>query len=72
MPVILNKHSLVHGVGDHLPLKGFPDGRVKIVQRNNDFVKAYVKTDTGIRQFYVSEKDGFWVPMFEQGSNQRT
>ena len=69
--VIIGNSDIVWGVQPPLPLKGFPSGRVRIRQRNTDFVQAFVKTETGVRHFYVAKKDNFWIPKFEQASNNR-
>lgn len=69
--IIHGDSSAVWGVKERKPLKGFPEGRVKIRLRNTDFARAFVKTTSGIRQFIVAEVDGFWIPKFEQGSNYR-
>jgi hypothetical protein len=69
--IIHGDHHAVWGVKTPLPLKGFPQGKVRLRIRNNDFVHAYVKTKEGIRHFIVAEKDGFWVPEYEQGANHR-
>lgn len=63
---------VIFGAGEPKPLKGFPPGRAKIRIRNDDFVRVYIKSDDGIREFTVFEEDGHWVPAFEGGSNQRT
>ena len=60
------------GVGDPLPLEGFPEGRAKIKIRNDDFTKVYIKTKTGIHEFYPTEKNGKWIPLWEVGRNERT
>lgn len=59
----------VFGVQEPKKLRGFPEGRVRIRQRNDDFAQAFVKTPTGIRHFYVEEIDGFWQPTCEQALN---
>lgn len=69
--VIHGDSQAVFGIRERKPLKGFPEGRVKIRLRNTDFARAFVKTASGIRQFIVAEVDGFWTPKFEQGSNER-
>ncbi len=65
--------TLVFGAKDRLPLKGWPEGKVRIIVRNEDFVRGYVRSPDGksIRQFIVGEEDGCWIPRFEQGSNIR-
>jgi len=62
---------VVFGIQDTKPLRGFPDGRVRIRLRNDGFAQAFVKSATGIRHFYIREVDGFWLPCFEQGANIR-
>ncbi|MEO5915583.1 MAG: hypothetical protein ABIS50_15220 [Luteolibacter sp.] len=51
------------------PAKGFPPGRLRWKQRAGCFVLARVRTDAGIREFSVQEKDGFWMPLHERGRN---
>ena len=52
-------------------MRGFPDGRVKIVMRGNDFVTAFVKTASGIRKFYVKKVDDHFEPHWEIMANYR-
>ena len=60
------------GSGIEVPeLSGFPEGRVRIRMRNDDFVKIRIKTDDGIKEFIPRESSGKWVPFAETGSNQR-
>lgn len=63
--------ELHFGVRPELPLRGFPAGRVRIRQRNTAYPEAFVKTDTGIRRYWIAESDGHWVPFCEHGSNYR-
>jgi len=60
----------VFGVVDPLPLSGFPPGRIKLRMRPMNFAFAFVKTEEGIRKFAIQEKDGLWIPSFEQSRNQ--
>jgi hypothetical protein len=62
----------IFGVCEPMPAEGFPEGRIRWRIRNNDFVKAYVKTSDGIREFRVIQTDGYWMPIYEQGRNRRT
>jgi len=71
MATLINTGNLVFGAKERKPLRGFPQGRVKLVIRNDDFVAAFVKTSDGIRKFYVESVDGFWQPLYEQASNTR-
>ncbi len=70
MAVIIGRTG-IWGVKKRKPLRGFPQGRVKIVIRNDDFVTAFVKTSDGIRKFYVESVDGFWQPLNEVMANYR-
>ena len=69
--VIIGASDMVWGVQSAKPLRGFPDGKVRIRVRSADFAQAFVKTRDGIRHFYIQSIDGFWQPKFEQGSNHR-
>ena len=62
---------LVFGITEIKPLSGFPEGRVKIKMRHNNAATAHIKTDNGIRQFFVVEEDGKWTPGPELGANHR-
>ncbi len=67
----VQKTNVVFGIPDEIkPLEGFPVGRVRLRLRPKEFAKAFVKTPTGIRQFLVEEKDGKWIPAYEQGCNE--
>jgi hypothetical protein len=60
----------VFGVAEPLPLKGFPEGKkIRLRVRDNQFALARVRTDDGIREFYVKEEEGFWVRSHERGRN---
>ena len=63
--------ELVFGSAEPLPLEGFPEGRIKVKIRGEDWVRVYVATSDGIREFVVEEKDGKWVPGLETGRNMR-
>lgn len=64
------KHPHVYGVVPELPLSGFPEGRIKIRMRPNNFARAHVFSKTGVREFFVRIVDGTWQPSVEIGSNQ--
>lgn len=69
--ITVQKTNVVFGIPDEIkPLEGFPAGRVRLRLRPSEFVKAFVKTPTGIRKFFVEEKDGKWFPAYEQGRNE--
>ena len=59
------------GSSDPKPLRRFPSGKIRLRIRKDDFVQAFVRTESCIRHFYVEEVDGFWQPCFEQGANIR-
>lgn len=61
--------SLVYSIIEPLPAKGFPQGRIRWRIRHDEFVLARVKTADGIREFYVKEEDGYWVPFVEKARN---
>jgi len=63
--------SVVWGVTEPLPLKGFPKGRVKLRLRSDDFARAFVKTEQGTRSFFVAKQDGYWIPKYELGINYK-
>jgi hypothetical protein len=66
----ITEKRFIRGIKEPLPAKGFPAGRLRWRIRSDDFVLARVKTDRGIREFYVKESKGHWVPSFEKGRNQ--
>ena len=68
---ILTTTDLVWGVAIPKPLKGFPEGKVKLRLRNDSWALAYVKTDDGIMSYRIKERDGYWIPGHMQGSNKR-
>ena len=59
----------VFGVTEPLPPKGFPSGRLRWRIRNEDYTLARVKSADGIREFYVKEEGGHWIPSYEKGRN---
>lgn len=61
--------NFIFGVHSPKPLQGFPGGRIKLKQRHDGFVRAFVKSADGIREFLVKEADGFWIPGIEVGRN---
>jgi hypothetical protein len=62
--------KFVFGIANAMPTKGFPEGKIRFRLRNNDFAKARVKTSDGIMEFYIEEKDGYWIPSFETARNK--
>jgi hypothetical protein len=71
MAAIIGSMRITYGLEDAKPLRGFPSGLIRIRQRADNFTRAFVKTESGIRHFYVEEVEGFWQPCFEQGRNFR-
>jgi len=68
---VISSKNLVFGIRPMLPLKGWPEGRVRVRLRATDFAWGYVKTPSGIRQFAIEVREGCWWPAYEQGSNRR-
>jgi hypothetical protein len=54
-----------------LPLFGFPSGQVKIKIRQDDFVFVYIRNKSGITKFAVTEKYGYWIPIYALEMNKR-
>ena len=61
--------QIAFGALPSLPLRGFPEGKARIRARNDEFVKVWIRTEGGIREFAVNERDGFWEPFLETGFN---
>lgn len=62
----------VFGVRKISKLCGFPRGRVRIRMRNGEFAQVFVKTNRGIRKFYVAvDRRGNWIPHGEIARNER-
>ena len=61
--------DLVWGVRDILPLRGFPEGKVRIRMRPLRPVAVYVKPPGGgVREYVVTQQDGAWVMACEVGA----
>lgn len=69
MAVIFNA-KIPFGITQILPLAAFPKGRARIRIRQGEFVKVFVKTETGVRGFYPEETNGVWIPKYELGENK--
>lgn len=71
--IISNANSMIFGCLPMLPTRGFPEGRIRIRLRNDDFAEAYVFSPQGIRCFYIKESEcgDWWEPAFEKGRNYR-
>jgi hypothetical protein len=63
--------KFVVGIQKPLPLRGWPEGKIRLRARRTDRLRAYVKTAGGIREFSVKEVEGFWEPAVEIGWNRR-
>jgi len=64
-------YKVPFGVIKPLPMDGFPEGRVKIEIRPDEWVRIFIKTENGIREFTPKEEGGKWIPYFEKGRNHR-
>jgi len=63
--------SIPFGLVEILPLSGFPQGKVKIKMRDDNFVKIFVKSENEIQAFYPEEKDGVWIPSYKIEQNTK-
>jgi hypothetical protein len=68
---IYSKEKTAFGSVIPLPLRGFPEGKLEMRIRLDDFVKVRVGTTDGIREFVVKEVDGFWEPWIETEKNEK-
>ena len=50
-------------------LRGFPQGKIKLRMRNNDYMTAYVRNKEGITAYRIIEKNDNWYPAFEIARN---
>ena len=62
MAVIVKGEHYIFGVKKALPLRGFPEGRARVRMRSNSWAVVFVKTKHGIKQYYVREVGGVWIP----------
>ena len=68
--------AIVHGeglFGIHEPLRPlrFPKGKIRWRIRQDNFVKAFVKTESGIVGYIVKREGNYWVPCVRLGENKR-
>lgn len=68
---IIRPMNLPFGACEILPLADFPKGRARIRIRYDDFVRVYIKTESGIEAFYAQEMNGVWIP-FQKISENKT
>lgn len=69
--ITIQKTNVVFGIPDEIkPLEGFPAGRVRLRLRSKEFAIAFVKTNCGIRSFFLVEKEDKWRPYIERGRNE--
>jgi len=59
------------GLNDIPPILNLPPGKVKIRMRPNDYVKVFVRDDSGIRQFYLRGNEDFCYVFNEVARNTR-
>ena len=72
MAIIWGVLNVVFGVKKILPLRGFPEGKKRIVLRQNDFARIYVKTSSGIMCYHIKEENAAWEPYILIEENYRT
>lgn len=64
--------KVVFGVPSEIkPIVDAPEGRQRLRFRNRDVACLFIKTPGGIRKFHIEERDGKWIPCFEQARNLR-
>ena len=61
----------VFGLAPILPLVGFPAGKVRIRQREDEFTRVYIRTVEGIREFTAIDAGDHWTPGPETARNTR-
>lgn len=61
----------IFGIVEPLPMEGFPPGKIRIRMRAKDIARAFVRTQDGIRGFYIKQENGKWKPGPEFGRNMR-
>ena len=69
MPAKIIEKNIVFGIMHIKPLHGFPNGRIRLRLRPNDFASVWVRTPDGIREFYIEDIGEKWIPAFEKGRN---
>lgn len=69
--ILSHDPAMVFGIQEIKPLRGFPEGRARVRMSVCDSTMVYIKTASGIREFYVREKEGFWIPDGERRRNER-
>lgn len=51
------------GIYEPKPARGFPAGRVRWIMRNDQYLKAAVRTAEGVRIFIVADAGDAWEPL---------
>lgn len=67
----IRRGTVVVGLAELKPLKGFPKGKIRIRMRSDDLLKVYIWNKTGIRVYSVNELDGVWYPGLLIAANMR-
>ena len=63
--------TAVFGIPDEIKeVQLLPPGKARLRLRPEDFARVFVKTDTGIRGFHLTDVGDHWEPVFEFGINQ--
>jgi len=68
---VIKSNPAIWGIVKPKPLKGFPEGKIRIKLRCNDFAKAFVKTNDSIRCFVMYDDGKYWRCACEQMANYR-
>jgi hypothetical protein len=61
--------KVIWGVQPIKPIANPIEGRYRIRMRNDDFARAYFKTDQGIREFALKDNGDTWELYAELASN---
>jgi len=69
--MILYKLPAVWGITEPKPWREVPAGKVRIRMRAGRFASAFVKTPTGITEYYIMADGDFWVLGFKCAQNIR-
>jgi hypothetical protein len=71
MAYIIGSPLAIFGIPDEIkPVKALPMGKTRLRLRPEDFARVFVRTETGIRGFHLTDAGDHWLPVFEFGINK--